>query len=155
MSAGGGTETDATLVAAAAAVAGRAYAPYSRFQVGCALLGGSGAVHTGCNVENASYGLGICAERAAVCAAVAAGERALRAVAVVGGRRPPRATAAADLGGGRVGAGPECLPCGACRQVLAEFCPDDTPVLTLGADGRIARRRLGDLLPEAFRLPPD
>lgn len=154
MSAGGDADADATLVAAAAAAARRAYAPYSRFHVGCALLGGSGAVHAGCNVENASYGLGICAERAAVCAAVAAGERALRAVAVVGGRRPPRANAA-GTGGGPVVAGPECLPCGACRQVLAEFCPDDTPVLTLGPDGRIARRRLGDLLPEAFRLPPD
>ena len=151
MSAGGDTDADATLVAAAAVAAERAYAPYSRFHVGCALLGGSGGVHTGCNVENASYGLGICAERAAVCAAVAAGERALRAVAVVGGRRSARAHAA-EQGGV---AGPECLPCGACRQVLAEFCPDDTPILTLGPDGRIARRRLGDLLPEAFRLPPD
>jgi len=138
----------ATLVAAASEAAARAYAPYSAFHVGAALLGASGRVYAACNVENASYGLSICAERAAVCAAVAAGERILRAVAVVGRRAdtedPSRPRAAEG----------ECLPCGACRQVLAEFCGDDTPVLTLAADGGIRWRRLGALLPEAFRLAP-
>jgi len=147
----------ATLVAAAAEVASRAYAPYSGLAVGAALLGQSGRVYAACNVENASYGLSICAERAAVFAATAAGERLLRAVAVVGGPAAAQPTVpaalVAALPGAPVGVG-ECLPCGACRQVLVEFCDDDTPVLTLTADGTIRRRRLGDLLPDAFRLPP-
>ena len=148
-----GPDGAATLVAAASQAAVRAYAPYSAFHVGAALLADSGRVYAACNVENASYGLSICAERAAVFAAVSAGERAFRAVAVVG-RRVTRVVAGSDQGA--VAPGGECLPCGACRQVLAEFCHDDTPVLTQDAAGAIRRRRLGDLLPEAFRLPtPD
>lgn len=131
-------ETAAALLDAAAAAARRAHAPYSRFAVGAAVLGESGRIHAGCNVENASYGLSICAERAAVCVAVAAGERRLCAVALVGG------PAGAPAG--------ECLPCGACRQVLAEFCAPDCPVLTAAPDGAV-RRRLADLLPEPFGLP--
>lgn len=99
---------DATLrqlVRCAAEVRLRAYAPYSRFFVGAALLGSSGRVHVGCNVENASYGLCQCAERNAIAAAVAAGEREFRAIAVVGGDRRP------------------ATPCGACRQVMVEFAP--------------------------------
>ncbi len=146
-----GPDEAATLVAAASRAAAWAYAPYSAFHVGAALLADSGRVYAGCNVENASYGLSICAERAAVSAAVSAGEHAFRAVAVVG-HRAVRVPAPADHGPAAITGG-ECLPCGACRQVLTEFCHDDMPVLTEDAAGAIRWRRLGDLLPEAFRLP--
>lgn len=139
----GQTQEDwaATLVAAARSVASAAYAPYSRFRVGAAILGRSGRIHVGCNVENASYGLSVCAERAALARAVAEGERDFVAVAVVSepdGTDPPA----------------ECLPCGACRQVLAELGADDLRILTVDASGAIHQRRLGALLPEAFRLAP-
>src|SRR5471030_1443505 len=100
------TDIQSALIAAATAAHERAYAPYSRFPVGAALLGASGRIHNGCNVENASYGLTSCAERNAVFGAVAAGERTFLAVAVV--------TAAETL----------TPPCGACRQVLVEFAHD-------------------------------
>ena len=99
---------DATLIATALEQVKSAYAPYSRFQVGAAVLAASGRVYGGANVENASYGATICAERAAVCAAVGAGERTLRAIAVCGGRDG----VVTDY----------CPPCGICRQVLREFC---------------------------------
>jgi cytidine deaminase len=105
-----------------------AYAPYSRFPVGAAVLAG-GEVYTGCNVENASYGLTICAERVAVFAAVAAGHRRIEAVAVVSAHRPT-------------------TPCGACRQVLHEFGPEMVVVMQ-GPDGAVMRQ-LSDLLPLAF-----
>lgn len=107
----------------------QAYAPYSGFAVGAALLGSGGDVYTGCNVENASYGLGICAERNAVAHAVASGERAFEAVAVV-----------TENG---------VTPCGACRQVLAEFNPAML-VIVADAAGRQRRYRLAELLPDAF-----
>lgn len=122
------------LVAAARAALRRAYAPYSRFRVGAALLSRDGRVFTGCNVENASYGLTICAERSAVFAAIGAGARKFRAVAVVAdGPRPP-------------------YPCGACRQVLAEFLPPDGIVLVAPARRTAAAERfaLRDLLPHRF-----
>jgi len=94
-----------------------------------------GRVHVGCNVENASYGLTICAERSAVAAAVASGARRVTAVAVVTVARPPAS------------------PCGACRQVLAELAPDTAVVLLAGTRGKAAERiTLGQLLPRAFRL---
>ncbi len=117
---------------------GHAHAPYSRLRVGAAILGGSGQVYTGCNVENASYGLSMCAERAAVFAAIAAGERHLRAVAVLGGHGEGAATG--------------CLPCGACRQVLYEFAAPDLLVWTLDASGHPVSRPLAALLPDAFHL---
>ena len=121
------------LLAAARAVRLRAHAPYSKFRVGAAVLDERGRVHAGCNVENASYGLTVCAERNAVAAAVAAGAKRIRAVAVV--------------------AAPVASPCGACRQVLAELAPDGAPVLLVGPSGSSAREhRLGDLLPHSFRL---
>jgi cytidine deaminase len=125
---------DVDLVAAARAARKRAHAPYSRFQVGAAVVDERGRVHVGCNVENASYGLTICAERNAVAAAVAAGARKLAAVAVVTPTRPPG------------------TPCGACRQVLAEFGDVDTRVLLAGPTGRSEETTLGALLPRGFKL---
>jgi cytidine deaminase len=121
------------LIAAALAAREQAYAKYSNFRVGAALLGASGAIYRGCNVENASYGLTQCAERTAVTTAIAAGERSFSAIAV------------AVPGGG--------TPCGACRQVLAEFA-DDLPVLLIDADNpsRTIETNLRDLLPGKFTL---
>jgi cytidine deaminase len=123
------------LLDAARAVRRHAHAPYSRFQVGAAVLDDAGRIHAGCNVETASYGLTICAERNAVAAAVAAGARSLRAVAIVTRERHPPAS-----------------PCGACRQVLAEFAGDDVQVLLAGPTGAPEQETLGRLLPRAFRL---
>lgn len=119
------------LLAAATAVRANAYAPASRFHVGAAVLAADGRVFVGCNVENASYGLTICAERAAVCAAVAAGARELVAVAIATGLDQP------------------ATPCGACRQVLAEF-GHDLQVLLVGSGGRRRATTLRHLLPEPF-----
>ncbi len=124
------------LLAAAAAARRHAHAPYSKYGVGAALLTEDGSVITGCNVENASYGLTICAERVAVGAAVAGGKTSFRAIAIV-----------ADNG-------PAPFPCGACRQVLSEFCGPELPVYMAGAgytDG-YETTTLGELLPHAFRL---
>lgn len=114
----------------------RAYAPYSHFTVGAALLTGGGQVYLGCNVENASFGATICAERAALCTAVSAGERDFRAIAIAGGRsgEAPRAL---------------CAPCGICRQFLAELCPGEMPVI-LGDRERCEVYPLSSLLPAAF-----
>jgi cytidine deaminase len=119
------------LAALALAARARAYAPYSGFRVGAAVRATSGNVYVGQNVENASYGLSICAERAAIFAMVAAGERALAAVAV--------ATEASEPVG----------PCGACRQVIREFGPAARLVLVTTA-GRRARATLDELLPRSF-----
>ena len=120
----------AALVARAREVQAHAHAPYSRFRVGAALEAEDGRVFVGCNVESASYGLTICAERMALGAGIAAGARRFRRVAVVTDVDPPAA------------------PCGACRQLLAEFGMD----LEVIAAGRSQERRwtLGALLPDAF-----
>lgn len=120
------------LVASAQRARENAYAPYSQFRVGAALLGKSERIYTGCNVENSSYGLTVCAERNAVFSAVAAGETEFVALVV----------AAKDA---------SVYPCGACRQVLAEFC-DDLPILIVGESGERAETNLRELLPHAFRL---
>ena len=126
-------EPSATLIESARQVAERAYAPYSHFRVGAAVVDANGAIYTGCNVENASYGLSICAERSAIFAALAAGApRPLVALAVT--------CIDAEEGG--------CSPCGACRQVIAEH---------LRADGQVVVAGLGtftaaELLPHSFRL---
>jgi cytidine deaminase len=118
------------LVRAAEAARRHAHAPYSRYHVGAAVETEDGAIYAGCNVENASYGLTICAERGAVCAAVAAGARKIRRVVVVTDSDPPGA------------------PCGACRQVLAEFGLD-MEVTAIGPARRM-QWTLRDLLPAAF-----
>ncbi len=125
---------DSELVAAARAVRKRAHAPYSKFQVGAAVRDERGRVHVGCNVENASYGLTVCAERNAVAAAVAAGARAVKAVAVVTPTKPPG------------------TPCGACRQVLAELGAPETRVLLASPTGAPIETTVGALLPMAFAL---
>jgi len=119
-----------TLIEAARSAQLRAYAPYSNFRVGAALETVDGTVFTGCNVENASYGLTICAERAAVSAAVGAGARRFRRAVVVSDVDPPAA------------------PCGACRQVLAEFGLD-LPIDGVGSQRKVTWR-LAELLPAAF-----
>jgi cytidine deaminase len=123
--------TSAALVRAARAVRRRAYAPYSGFRVGAAVLAG-GRIHVGANVENASYGLTVCAERAAVAAAVAAGARRLDAVAVASGTTDPTP------------------PCGACLQTLAELGSPALPIVLAGARGARVETTLGDLLPRGF-----
>lgn len=121
------------LLVAAREAATRAYAPYSQFPVGAALLTDDGTVITGCNVENASYGLTVCAERTAVFSAAAAGHRTVRAVAVTA----PRLAAV--------------TPCGACRQVLNEFKPRDGALIVI-LDGVAGPEQmpLAALLPRAF-----
>ncbi len=116
------------MVRAARAARRRAYAPYSRFAVGAAVLTASEEIITGCNVENASYGLSMCAERVAMHRAVAEGHRRLKAVAV------------AAPGG--------AMPCGACRQVMCEF--GITHVVIAGTRGTARLHTLADLLPDAF-----
>ena len=125
-----GAPSDEELLAAARDVRLRAYAPYSKFAVGAALLCDDGTIVAGCNVENASYGLTMCAERNALFAAVAGGRRQFLAIAVAG----PEGVATA--------------PCGACRQVLAEFGPA-LRVLHTTARG-VAGTTIGALLPDAF-----
>ncbi len=120
--------TDKKLVDAAIQARRNAYAPYSKFAVGAALLTKSGEIFSGCNVENVSLGLTICAERAAVAAAVAHGQREFVAVAIVTESKEPAA------------------PCGACRQVLAEFNPA-MKVISSTVGGREETSTLADLLP--------
>jgi len=124
------------LLADAHAVMAKAYAPYSKFQVGAAILLDDGRVFTGCNVENASYGLTICAERNAIFAAVAAG----------GSAPKPKIVAVAVTNNQNIA----CSPCGACRQVIAEFGPAAV-VFYQGPDG-IKELSMKELLPDCFVL---
>lgn len=118
------------LIAAARAVRARAYAPYSGFFVGAAVLDETGAIHAGCNVENAAYPEGVCAEAGALSAMVASGGRRVLAVAVVG----------AGL----------CTPCGGCRQKLREFAGPDTPVFIADDTALLRTMTVAELLPESF-----
>ena len=120
--------TDSELVAMAIDVAGRAYAPYSKFHVGAILVGADGRTFAGCNVENISFGLTICAERNAVFAAVAAGCREFTKMVIVADTKEPAS------------------PCGACRQVLAEFHPNLDLILA-NFHGKSLAFQLADLLP--------
>ena len=120
------------LFEAARAAQARAYAPYSRFTVGAALRDETGAVHAGCNVENAAYPVGTCAEAGAVAAMALAGGRRIAEIVVVGD--------------GEV----LVTPCGGCRQRLREFGGDDLPVHVAGPEGVRRTFRLGELLPHSF-----
>ena len=127
------------LVDAAKDAAVNAYAPYSRFHVGAALLASSGKIYAGANVENASYPCGICAERSAVARAVSEGERNFTAIALV-----------AFEGDGEAKG---VTPCGMCRQVLGEFASKDgMDVFTLSEGGAIKRYALDELLPHSFSI---
>lgn len=127
-------ESAQRLILAARAAQTQAYAPYSRFHVGAALLTASGEIITGTNVENKSYGLTICAERSAVVRAVVQGVRSFIAVAIVSDLATPTP------------------PCGACREVLSEFAPPSTPVFLARSDNTYDTHTLGALLPFAFQL---
>lgn len=128
----------AELLALARRARENAYAPYSGFAVGAALLGADGRVYTGCNVENAAYPVACCAERAALFHAVAEGAREFTAIAVAGGRVGDKTEAS-------------CPPCGVCRQALAEFCDSETFRVYLAAPGGgVEETTLGALLPRAF-----
>ena len=124
------TEHD-KLIAAARQARESAHAPYSNFRVGAALRAQSGRIYTGCNIENASYGLTVCAERVAIFKAVSEGERGFEAIAVV-----------ADTD-------KLTPPCGACRQIIWEFC-GDIEVILANLKGKVERERAGKLLPRAF-----
>jgi cytidine deaminase len=122
----------AALIAAAQAVRGKAYAPYSNFAVGAAVLDEHGRIHAGCNVENAAYPQGWCAETSALAAMVAAGGRRVLGVVVCAASPRP------------------VTPCGGCRQKLREFAADDCPVWAADAQGLQATHTLGELLPSSF-----
>lgn len=128
--------THQELCRAAIAAMEKSYSPYSGYRVGAALLTASGTVYTGCNVENASYTPTICAERTAIFKAVSEGERSFAALAVVGGKD-----------GVISGAFP---PCGVCRQVMAEFCTPDFPVLVVTGEDTHTVYTLSELLPSGF-----
>lgn len=123
------------LAMAASEAAKGAYAVYSRYPVGAALIDEDGTLTTGCNIENASYGLTMCAERVAIFNAVSRGHRKIKAIAIAGGTESP------------------AYPCGACRQVMAEFCDPGIAVICATLDGKIVRQTtLGELLPFNFEL---
>lgn len=120
------------LIDAAKTVLHKAYAPYSEFRVGAALLTEDGQMFTGCNVENSSYGLSVCAERIAVFKAVSEGNKKFTQLALVTETTSP------------------AYPCGACRQVLSEFAPDLELLIASTKNTTIIRKRLGDLIPFVF-----
>ncbi len=127
--------TDEQLLEAAHQARRTAYAPYSGFLVGAAVLAEDGRVYSGCNMENVAYPEGVCAEGVALGAMVLGGARRARMIAIV--------------------AGPEgelrpTMPCGGCRQKIAEFAGPETEVVITGSDGEIQRYRMADLLPSAF-----
>ena len=127
-----GTDHEARMLRERAMAAmDRAYAPYSKFHVGAALLGADGSVTEACNVENASFPSGTCAERAALASAVARGVRAFRLITIATNAEEPTP------------------PCGMCRQALIEFSPE-LEVISVTHNGKEARWRLADLLPHAF-----
>lgn len=128
---------DRTLIRAAFAVRENAYTPYSHFKVGAALLGKSGKVYCGCNIENAAFSPTICAERAALSQAVSNGEREFEAIAVVGSLENQKNTLPTS-------------PCGVCRQALFEFGGNDLRVILAKSEDDYQVCTLGDLLPIGF-----
>ena len=127
------------LLSNAAQAMNNSYSPYSKFKVGAAVLSESGKIYRGTNIENASYGLTVCAERNAIFSTIGSGEREIKALAIVFSQK--------DLG-------PLSTPCGACRQVMAEFAKPDMPIYTAdlssGKPGRISCKKLKDLYPFPF-----
>lgn len=109
----------------------RAYTPYSKFKVGAALLSADGKIFTGCNIENASFGLAVCAERVAIFKAISEGSNKFEAIVVIGDTDKP------------------CSPCGACRQVISEF-GEDIPLIMANLKGDVKIKKIKELLPEAF-----
>lgn len=126
------TPTDQALFEAAERVRTRAHAPYSRFSVGAAILANDGNIYAGCNIENAAYPLGNCAEASAIAAMVAGGGTRITRIFVTG-----------------PGAAP-VTPCGGCRQRIREFAELETPVICLGVEGKPLVTTLGELLPHSF-----
>ena len=116
-----------------------AYAHYSGFHVGAAILDETGAVHTGCNVENAAYPLGSCAEAGAISAMARYGGRAIKVIAILGGRDALE----------------DCAPCRGCRQRIAEFADNETRILLKGAGGAVREFSIAELLPHSFTLGVD
>ncbi len=112
----------------------KAYAPYSKFKVGAAVLTAGGKIYTGCNVENASYPVGICAERVAMSKAVADGEREFTVIAIVGSGEN------------------YCMPCGMCRQFMAEFCKEDFEIIVAKSVDDYKIMKIGEILPYTFDL---
>ncbi|MEM6381476.1 MAG: cytidine deaminase [Pseudomonadota bacterium] len=137
-------EQSEALIKAARAARETAYATYSGYRVGAAILGADGVVYPGCNVENAAYPQGTCAEAGAISAMALAGERRILAVAVAGGRADHQPeTDPWDL----------CSPCGGCRQRIAEFAQSaQTPVIIVSPETVMLETTIGDLLPHAFNL---
>ena len=128
---------DERLIEAAKNVRRNAYAAYSNYKVGAALIDEIGRVHTGCNVENAAFPEGSCAEANAIAAMVAAGGRRIAVIAAIGGRDALEA----------------CTPCGGCRQKIAEFADATTRILLLDANGAVASQSIEALLPRSFKFP--
>jgi cytidine deaminase len=126
------TPEDQALFEAAEAVRARAHVPYSHFQVGAAILADDGRIYAGCNVENAAYPLGNCAEASAIAAMIAGGGKRIRRIFITG-----------------PGAAP-VTPCGGCRQRIREFADENTPVICLGVEGEPLATTLGALLPNSF-----
>ena len=119
------------LIKEAEKVRKRAYTPYSKFKVGAAVLSVDGKIFTGCNIENASFGLAVCAERVAIFKAISEGSTKFEAIAVIGNTDKP------------------CSPCGACRQVISEF-GEDIPLIMTNLNGDVKIKKIKELLPEAF-----
>ncbi|KAA3641028.1 MAG: cytidine deaminase [Proteobacteria bacterium] len=122
------------LLAAAEQAMHQAYAPYSQFQVGAAVLDNQGQVYAGCNVENSAYPIGCCAEQAAVAAMILGGGRSIVDIVIVAEKQNP------------------CPPCGACRQVIAEHSDHNTHIHLVNKDGGVSSYQVADLLPQAFKL---
>jgi len=121
------------LVEKAAEAQKKAYAPYSKFNVGCAVVGGSGNIYVGCNVENSSYPAGICAERVAISQAIAQGEKSIKELAIIASSDKP------------------CMPCGICLQVISEFASPELELTLVSKDkSKVQKLKLKELLPKAF-----
>lgn len=126
------TTTDSTLFTAAEAIRAKAYAPYSNFHVGAAILADDGNIYSGCNIENAAYPQGNCAETSAIAAMIAGGAKRIKRIYVTGPGTAP------------------VTPCGGCRQRIREFADLDVEVISHGVDGEALVQTLGQLLPHSF-----